>query len=127
MFSVEGKPMQTTLKTTWANRYTRRATAIQSSAIRELLKITQRPEVISFAGGLPAPELFPIPEVQRACAKVLAERGAAALQYSATEGYLPLRALVAADLKRYGVEASLENVMITSGSQQALDLLGKLL
>ncbi len=119
--------MQTTVKTTWANRYTRRATAIQSSAIRELLKITQRPEVISFAGGLPAPELFPIPEVQRACAKVLAERGAAALQYSATEGYLPLRALVAADLKRYGIEASLENVMITSGSQQALDLLGKLL
>jgi 2-aminoadipate transaminase len=115
------------MQTTWSSRYTRRATAIQSSAIRELLKVTQRPDVISFAGGLPAPELFPIPEIQSACTKVLAEQGAAALQYSATEGYFPLREWIAADLKRHGVVAGPENVLITSGSQQALDLLGKLL
>jgi 2-aminoadipate transaminase len=115
------------MQTTWSSRYTRRATAIQSSAIRELLKVTQRPDVISFAGGLPAPELFPIPEIQSACTKVLAEQGPAALQYSATEGYFPLREWIAADLKRHGVVAGPENVLITSGSQQALDLLGKLL
>jgi 2-aminoadipate transaminase len=118
-----GKPMQTT----WASRYTQRATAIQSSAIRELLKVTQRPEVISFAGGLPAPELFPIPEFQKACAKVLAEQGAAVLQYSTTEGCLALRQFVADYLKRQGVVAGPENVLITAGSQQALDLIGKLL
>src|SRR5437016_14520404 len=66
------KPM----KATWPSRYTRRAIAMKSSAIRELLKVTQRPDMISFAGGMPAPELFPIPEFQRACEKVLAEQGA---------------------------------------------------
>ena len=64
------------MNTTWPSRYTRRATAIQSSAIRELLKLTQKPDMISFAGGLPAPELFPIAEIQSACTKVLAEQGA---------------------------------------------------
>jgi len=115
------------MQNTWASRYTRRATAARSSAIRELLKITQRPEVISFAGGLPAPEFFPIDEVQRASAKVLAEQGRTALQYSSTEGYLPLREFLAADLKRHGIVAGPENVLLTSGSQQALDLIGKLL
>jgi 2-aminoadipate transaminase len=100
---------------------------MQSSAIRELLKITQRPDMISFAGGMPAPELFPIPEFQSACKKVLAEHGAAVLQYSTTEGCLPLRQFVADDLKRRGVVVGPENVLITSGSQQALDLVGKLL
>ena len=115
------------MQTSWSSRYTKRAAATRSSAIRELLKITQRPEVISFAGGLPAPELFPIAEIQRASAKVLAEHGRAALQYSTTEGHLPLRELIAADLKRHGIVAGPENVLITSGSQQALDLVGKLL
>ncbi|HEV2960936.1 MAG TPA: PLP-dependent aminotransferase family protein [Candidatus Angelobacter sp.] len=111
----------------WPSRFTRRATAMQSSAIRELLKLTQRPDMISFAGGMPAPELFPIPEFQSACKKVLAEHGAAVLQYSTTEGCLPLRQFVADDLKRRGVVVGPENVLITSGSQQALDLVGKLL
>jgi 2-aminoadipate transaminase len=83
--------------------------------------------MISFAGGMPAPELFPIPEFQSACKKVLAEHGAAVLQYSTTEGCLPLRQFVADDLKRRGVVVGPENVLITSGSQQALDLVGKLL
>src|SRR5437016_13560401 len=95
---LEGKPMQTT----WASRYTRRATAIQSSAIRELLKLTQKPDMISFAGGLPAPELFPIAEIQSACTKVLAEQGASVLQYNTTEGCLPLRQFVADDLRQIG-------------------------
>lgn len=115
------------MNTIWPNRYTRRATAMKSSAIRELLKVTQRPDMISFAGGLPAPEFFPIPEIQSACAKVLAEQGSAALQYSTTEGFLPLRQFVADELKRYGAAVGPENVLITSGSQQALDLVGKLL
>src|SRR5947209_9474888 len=115
------------MKATWPSRYTRRAIAMKSSAIRELLKVTQRPDMISFAGGMPAPELFPIPEFQRACEKVLAEQGAAVLQYSTTEGCLPLRQFVADDLKHQGINVGPENVLITGGSQQALDLVGKLL
>lgn len=115
------------MKANWPSRYSRRAVAMKSSAIRELLKVTQRLDMISFAGGMPAPELFPIPEFQRACEKVLAEQGAAVLQYSTTEGCLPLRQFVADDLKRRGVNVGPENVLITAGSQQALDLVGKLL
>jgi 2-aminoadipate transaminase len=115
------------MRTSWTSRYTPRARAIQSSAIRELLKVTQRPDFISFAGGLPAPELFPIDAFQKASAKVFAENGPAVLQYSTTEGHLPLREWIAADMKRHGIAATAENVLITSGSQQALDLVGKLL
>ncbi|HEV2990429.1 MAG TPA: PLP-dependent aminotransferase family protein [Candidatus Angelobacter sp.] len=115
------------MKTIWPNRYTRRAVAMKSSAIRELLKVTQRPDMISFAGGLPAPELFPIPEFQSACTKVLTEQGSWALQYSTTEGFPALRQFVADELKRYDAAVGPENVLITSGSQQALDLVGKLL
>ncbi len=113
--------------TPWSHRYAQRTKTIKSSAIRELLKITQRPEVISFAGGLPAPEVFPVEQFQEACHKVLQEKGGLALQYGPTEGYLPLRELVAAHMRRYGIVASPENVLITSGSQQALDLIAKLL
>ncbi len=113
--------------TPWSYRYAQRTRTIKSSAIRELLKLTQRPEVISFAGGLPAPEVFPVERFQEACQRVLAEQGAAALQYSTTEGYLPLRETIAANLKRYGIMATPDNVMLTSGSQQALDLIAKLL
>jgi 2-aminoadipate transaminase len=115
------------MPTPWSNRYAFRTHTIKSSAIRELLKITQRPEVISFAGGLPAGETFPIPEFQEACNKVLKDLGSSALQYGATEGYPPLREMIARHLDRYGISASPENVMITSGSQQALDLIAKLL
>ncbi len=113
--------------TPWSHRYARRTKTLKSSAIRELLKLTQRPEVISFGGGLPAPEVFPVEAFQEACRKVLADSGPAALQYSTTEGYPPLRDFIAQKLRRYGILASAENVLITSGSQQALDLIGKLL
>lgn len=98
------------------------AQRMTSSAIREILKITQRPEVISFAGGLPAPELFPIDEIKVAADRVLTDHGQAALQYSTTEGHLPLRTWIA---ERNNLTPDL--VQITSGSQQGLDLLGRVL
>ena len=115
------------MSTAWTSRYAQRTKGIKSSAIRELLKFTQRPEVISFAGGLPAPEVFPAERFQGACQKVLQEKPHLALQYGATEGYEPLREMVARHIARYGIKAKSENVLITSGSQQALDLIGKLL
>src|SRR6266567_6078065 len=111
----------------WSNCYAQRTKAARSSVIRELLKLTQRPEVISFAGGLPAPELFPIDRFQQACHNVLQQSGAAALQYGPTEGYVPLRELIVRHMRRYGIVADAANVLITCGSQQALDLIGKLL
>jgi 2-aminoadipate transaminase len=115
------------MSTAWTSRYALRTKGMKSSAIRELLKITQRPEVISFAGGLPAPEVFPTARFQEACQKVLQRNAPQALQYSATEGYEPLREMIARHIARYGIKAQAENVLITSGSQQALDLIGKLL
>lgn len=115
------------MSTLWKSRYAQRTMGIKSSAIRELLKVTQRPEIISFAGGLPAPDVFPVERFKEACHKVLSEDGAQALQYGATEGFPPLREMIARNLARYGIFARAENVLITSGSQQALDLIGKLL
>lgn len=115
------------MSTLWKSRYAQRTLGIKSSAIRELLKVTQRPEVISFAGGLPAPDVFPVQRFEEACHKVLAEHGAMALQYGTTEGYQPLREMIARNIARYGIIATADNVLITSGSQQALDLIGKLL
>jgi 2-aminoadipate transaminase len=113
------------MTTPWSHRYAQRTKTVTSSAIRELLKLTQRPEVISFAGGLPAPELFPLAEFEAACQRVLRQPNS--LQYSTTEGYPPLREMIARHTARYGIEAKPENVLITSGSQQALDLIAKLL
>jgi 2-aminoadipate transaminase len=104
----------------WRALFGQGAERIQASTIRELLKLTQRPGIISFAGGLPAPELFPKAEAAEKAAEILKEKGEVALQYGPTEGYLSLRAFVAEWL---GVEV--EEVLITTGSQQALDLLGK--
>jgi 2-aminoadipate transaminase len=115
------------MSTAWTTRYALRTRRISSSQIRELLKITQRPGMISFAGGLPAPEVFPIQRFEEACHKVLTQQAAVALQYGATEGYEPLRELIANNMARYGIKAKVENVLITSGSQQALDLIAKLL
>jgi 2-aminoadipate transaminase len=115
------------MSTAWTSRYALRTKGIKGSAIRELLKITQRPDVISFAGGLPAPEVFPVERFQEACHKVLFTKGASALQYGASEGYEPLREMLAHNMARYGIRANVDNVLITSGSQQALDLIGKLL
>lgn len=105
----------------------KRMDSLRASEIREILKITQRPEVISFAGGLPAPELFPLEAIKRVNQIVLDEHGPRALQYSTTEGYLPLREWVAKRMNsRLGVALDADNILITSGSQQALDLSGKL-
>jgi 2-aminoadipate transaminase len=98
------------------------ARRMSSSAIREILKITQRPDLISFAGGLPAPELFPLAEVRAAADRVLTDHGAAALQYSTTEGHLPLREWIAGQSR-----LTPDHVQIVSGSQQGLDLLGRVL
>ncbi|HSO74964.1 MAG TPA: PLP-dependent aminotransferase family protein, partial [Blastocatellia bacterium] len=92
---------------------------------REILKVTERPEIISFAGGMPAPELFPIAEIARAHARVFEEQGPAALQYSTTEGWLPLREWIAARMRQRGVAAEADRVLITTGSQQGIDLVGK--
>ena len=111
----------------YARLFSRRAQAIQSSAIREILKVTERPEVISFAGGLPAPATFPVDVMRQAFARVLAERGREALQYSTTEGYAPLRAWIAARIGTPQAPVCAEEVLIVSGSQQGLDLLAKVL
>ena len=115
------------MSTAWTSRYAQRAKNLKSSAIRELLKITQNPEIISFAGGLPAPDVFPTERFREACDRVLEKQAQLALQYGATEGYEPLREMIARHTTRYGVKAKPENVLLTSGSQQALDLIGKLL
>ena len=101
-----------------------RAEKMNPSVLRELLKVTERPGIISFAGGLPSPKTFPVEEFAAACAKVLRDDAAAALQYAASEGYGPLREMVAAALP-WHVEPS--QVLITTGSQQGLDLAAKVL
>lgn len=112
-------------RTNW--RISERARKLTSSAIREILKVTERPEVISFAGGLPSPATFPVERLRQACERATRDAPAAAFQYSATEGYLPLREWIAARYSRDGVAIRATQVLITTGSQQALDLLGKVL
>ena len=111
----------------WKKRFAQRVQHMKSSVIRELLKVAEQPEMISFAGGLPAPEVFPIERVKIATDQLLTEHGEQALQYGATEGYRPLRELLAQRLSQGKLQLTTENVLITSGSQQALDLLGKIL
>ncbi len=107
------------------NLFSTRATAIKSSVIREILKVTSRPEVISFAGGLPSDASFPVEQLKAAFEKVLKDAPQAALQYSTTDGYAPLREWVAAEKSKSGTAIKSEQVIIVSGSQQALDLIGK--
>jgi 2-aminoadipate transaminase len=114
-------------ETLWTDRFAQRTGRMTSSAIRELLKLVEDPEMISFAGGMPAPELFPREELEQAAIRVLEEQGHLALQYGATEGCRPLRELLVRHMARYGIEVGTENVLVTTGSQQALDLVGKLL
>ena len=115
------------MQTPWENRFAQRTQRMGSSAVRELLKFTELPDVISFAGGMPAPEIFPIEEIREACERVLKDFGPQSLQYGTTEGFLPLREMIARHSARYGIDVMPDNIMITSGSQQALDLLGKIL
>jgi 2-aminoadipate transaminase len=114
------------MQTPWEYRYAHRMQKMGSSVIRELLKFTEQPDIISFAGGLPAPEVFPVVEFQKACNEVLMTQGAQALQYSTTEGYTPLREMIARHTARYSVPITADNILITSGSQQALDFIGRL-
>lgn len=107
-------------------KFAKRMEYLKSSEIREILKVAERPEVISFAGGLPAPELFPVEEIKEVNRIVLEEEGAKALQYTTTEGYTPLRQWIANRMNtRLGTCFESENILITHGSQQALDLSGK--
>lgn len=106
--------------------YANRMEGIKASEIRELLKLTTRSEIISFAGGLPAPELFPIEELKAVATEVLDSMGTQALQYSTTEGYNPLREKIAKRMEKVGVTTNFENILVTSGSQQGLDFAGKI-
>jgi len=114
------------MQTSWEHRFAHRTEGMSGSAIRELLKFSSLPDVISFGGGLPAPDVFPIQKFIEASDTVLKEMGDRALQYGTTEGYQPLRELIAHNAIEYGIPISSDNVLITSGSQQALDLLGKI-
>ena len=105
----------------------RRAARLEPSTIREILKVTERPGIISLAGGLPAAEGFPVEAMAAACAKVLRDHPREALQYAASEGYAPLREWVAAEMGAQGLRAGPSQVLITTGSQQGLDLVGKVL
>ena len=108
-------------------RLATRAGSMPPSAVREILKVAERPDVLSFAGGLPAPELFPVAAIAEAHARVLAEAGPAALQYSTTEGYAPLREWIVARLRGRGVTTTVEQTLITSGAQQGIDLCARVL
>lgn len=105
----------------------RRMRGVAPSAVREILKVAERPEIISFAGGLPAPELFPAKEIAAAYGEVLSSAPAAALQYGVTEGYLPLREWLAERLRGQGIPASAERLLVVSGSQQGIDLVARAL
>jgi 2-aminoadipate transaminase len=109
-----------------AKLFARRMDQMRPSTIREILKVTAQPEVISFAGGLPAPELFPVAEVRAAANEVLGQHGSRALQYGQSEGYPALREWIAGEMGRRGVRTPAEDVLVTNGSQQVLDLAGKL-
>lgn len=104
-----------------------RAEKMNPSVIREILKVTEKPGIISFAGGLPSPKTFPVEAMLEASQRVLTQDGRSALQYAASEGYAPLREWVAADLAKQGMDVSPDQVLITTGSQQGLDLLAKIL
>src|SRR6187431_630059 len=105
----------------------RRAARMNPSIIREILKVTEKPGVMSMAGGLPSADTFPVEALKAACDKVLSENAKEALQYAASEGFGPLREWVAQRVKLLGLEVTPEQVLITTGSQQGLDLVGKIL
>ncbi|ABR55008.1 putative transcriptional regulator, GntR family [Methanococcus vannielii SB] len=107
-------------------KFSNRMEKLKTSEIREILKVTQNPEVISFAGGLPAPELFPVHEIKKISSLVLDEMGPESLQYDLTEGYVPLRKQISERMNRvYKTELSEKNILIVCGSQQGLDFSGK--
>ncbi len=112
----------------WSAVFAERAARMGASEIRELLKLLDQPDIISFAGGIPNPELFPTAEIAEAYSAVLADATLApqALQYSVSEGYAPLRQWIAGHMAAQGVPCGIDNIVITSGSQQGLEFLGRL-
>jgi 2-aminoadipate transaminase len=106
--------------------FARRMGSIRPSTIREILKVTEQAEMLSFAGGLPAPELFPVAEILAATERVLSQGGAAALQYGPSEGFAPLRECFAAESRKRGIRCTADDILIMTGSQQPLDLTGKI-
>lgn len=107
-------------------KFADRMKLLKASEIREILKLTEQPDIISFAGGLPAPELFPVEGMKKASQAVLDEMGRAALQYSTTEGYKPLREkIVERMFSKNGIKTKADNILITSGSQEGLDFSGR--
>src|ERR1700733_8396779 len=112
----------------WSEWFAGRVSRMHASEIRELLKLLERPDVVSFAGGIPDPALFPMDAIRRAYSEILADPvlGAASLQYSVSEGYGPLRRWIVEYMARRGVPCELDNIVITSGSQQGLDFIAKL-
>lgn len=113
------------MPTDWQRLFAQRTERMRTSDIREILKVTAQPDVISLAGGLPAPELFPVDEYRRAFEWVFETDGATALQYGPSEGYRPLRNFLAERLTRFGILCECDDILVTNGSQQALDLVGK--
>src|SRR6266540_3373489 len=107
------------MATHWDQMFAQRTKRMGSSAIRELLKLTEKPDFISFAGGLPGPEVFPIQRVAEATETLMKEMPAQALQYSTTEGYRPLREVLSGMMSSPGVWVPPDSILITSGSQQA--------
>lgn len=111
----------------WTTQFSGRTARMQASEIRELLKLLDDPNILSFAGGIPDPELFPAEAFRNAYGEVLSDdRSGQALQYAVSEGFAPLRRWIAGYMARFGIDCGIDNIMITSGSQQALDYLGKL-
>ena len=111
----------------WEQVFASRASRMKASEIRELLKLLEQPDIISFAGGIPDAALFPKEAVTEAYARVLSgEQANSALQYSVSEGYKPLREWIVGQMKAVGIDCTADNVLITSGSQQVLDYLGKI-
>jgi 2-aminoadipate transaminase len=119
--------MNATISTCPPPSFARRATRLRGSVLREILSVTQQPDVISLAGGLPSPGCFPVDALRAAFDRVLRVNGAAALQYSTTEGHAPLRDWIARYESSRGVPTTADEVLIVSGSQQALDLVCKAL
>lgn len=111
----------------WSNVLASRSSRMKASEIRELLKLLDQPDIISFAGGIPDPALFPVDDFKEAFTETLTTQASAALQYSVSEGYKPLRDWIAGEMAKIGVPCTADNILITSGSQQALDYLGKLM
>lgn len=107
-------------------RLAKRTEEMKASEIRELLKLAGNREIISFGGGLPSPDSFPIEEIDKICTNVLKEYGTSALQYGVTEGLTELRVTLAERMKKFGINCERENVIVTNGAQEALDLVSKI-